>query len=182
MAKKKATAKSTSSLSRSDAQQIPMPGSNLYGPNMIVLSTDLTTIYLIDGGRAIPFSLYAIGGVLVGEIRGQLTVVSAVEPFPQEDTPTSDKTFEKSASERAAGTPIPVVKSAKIPTNKGSWNFVHIRERRQLCVIGVVDIEVALREDQQLETQGYLFDLREGFINIQRVGNTLVFETVPLNS
>ncbi|MFN7117522.1 MAG: hypothetical protein ACK4TA_12040 [Saprospiraceae bacterium] len=179
MGKKKSTAKTTTERSQSQISQIPMPGTSVQGPNMIVLSTDMSTIYLIDSGRAISYSLYAIGGVLIGEIRGQLTVVSALDPNPTEKNPTEDKTLNQSVSQRAAG--IPVVKAATIPTNKGTWNFVHLRERRQVCVIGAVDIESSLQERGELTTQAYIFDLREGFINIERVGNTLVFTSVPIN-
>lgn len=163
---------------RTQSQTVPVPApSPFYGPNTITLSTDMSTIYLIDGGRAIPFSLNTIGGVLVGEIKGQLTVVSAFDNIPTEDPSKNLETF---STARAVG--IPVVKTATVPTNKGNWNFIHIREQRKLCIIGAVDIDVSIQKGNTLEAQAYLFDLQEGFINIQRVGNSLVFDSIPVTS
>jgi hypothetical protein len=175
MAKKKSIGKSTTTRTQSQITPVPMPGS-FYGPNTITLSADMSTLYLIDGGRAIPYSLDAIGGVLIGEIKGQLTVVSALDPFPMDDKEIQSFSFDQ----RSVGTPIPTVKSAKIPTSRGQWNFLYLRERKQICVIGAVDIDIAIREGQGLEAQGYLFDLRESFINIQKIGNTIVFESLAI--
>lgn len=179
MAKKKSAQRIVNQRIESQITPIPTPAPVYGGPNMITLSSDMTTIYLIDGGRAIPYSLNAIGGVLVGEVKGQITVVSALEPIPMEDKPTDGKSMEKSVA-RAAG--IPVVKSAKIPTSKGNWNFIHLRERRQLCIIGAVDLEGSLTSSNTLTAEAYIFDLREGFINIQKIGATIVFETVTIGS
>jgi hypothetical protein len=178
MAKKKSIGKSTTTAARTQSQitPVPMPGS-FYGPNTITLSADMSTLYLIDGGRAIPYSLDAIGGVLIGEIKGQLTVVSALDPFPMDDKEIQSFSFD----ERSVGTPIPTVKSAKIPTSRGQWNFLHLRERKQVCIIGAVDINIEIKEgSSSLELQGYLFDLRESFINIQKFGNTITIDSIPV--
>ncbi len=175
MRNKKATDKDKPVTDRSQQQQIPMPSpTSFFGPNTITLSTDMSVIFLIDNGRAMPFSLDTIGGVLVGEIKGQITVVSALEPFPNKDQEV--QSFSK---ERVVG--IPIVKSAKIPTNRGNWNFLYLRDRHQVCIIGATDIDSSLQESNNLQAQAYLFDLREGFINIQKAGNTLVLEMIAVN-
>ena len=175
MRNKKATDKDKPITDRSQQQQIPMPSpASFFGPNTITLSTDMSVIFLIDNGRAMPFSLDTIGGVLVGEIKGQITVVSALEQFPDKDQEV--QSFSK---ERAVG--IPIVKSAKVPTNRGNWNFLYLRDRHQVCIIGATDIDSSLQESNNLQAQAYLFDLREGFINIQKAGNTLVLEMITVN-
>lgn len=173
MAKKKATEQPTSQRTPNQAIPIPTP-SPFFGVNTITFSTDMSVIYLIDSGRAIPFSLDTIGGVLIGEVRGQITVVSAMDPYPG-----GGKDVQSFSKERAVG--IPVVKSAKIPTNKGNWNFLYLRERKQVCIIGAVDIESDLQKSNELQAAAYIFDLREGFINIQKVGNTIVLETISVS-
>lgn len=173
MARKKTTDKPATQRTQSQTVPIPAPAS-FFGPNTITLSTDMSVLYLIDNGRAIPFSLDTIGGVLIGEVGGQITVVSSMEPFPGGGKDV--QTFALEA--RAVG--IPLVKTAKIPINKGQWNFLYIRDRKQVCIIGAVDIESSLTEGN-LESQAYLFDLREGFINVEKVGNTLVLNSIPVN-
>lgn len=175
MAHKKATDKDKPVTDRSQQQPIPIPSpSPFFGPNTITLSSDMSVIYLIDNGRAMPFSLDTIGGVLIGEMKGQITVVSALEPFP--DTGKEVQSFSK---DRAVG--IPVVKSAKIPTNRGNWNFLYLRDRHQICIIGAVDIDINIKPGGTLEAQAYLFDLREGFVNIQKAGNSLVLESIGIS-
>lgn len=174
MARKKATDKPVTQ--RTQSQTVPIPSSApFFGANTITLSTDMSVIYLIDNGRAIPFSLDTIGGVLIGEVGGQITIVSSMEPFPGGGKDV--QTFALEA--RAVG--IPVVKSAKIPTNRGTWNFLYLRERKQVCIIGAVDIDVSIQEAQSLEAQAFLFDLREGFVNIQKIGNTIVLESISVS-
>jgi hypothetical protein len=173
MARKKATDKPASSkvIEPMKGAEIPIPAP--FGlPSTITLSPDTEVLYFIDNGRSIPYPLRA--GVILGFVQGQLTVVSALNPVPD-----PGKILEKSdtATSRALA-PIPVVKSAKVLTDKGQWNFLYIRERRALCIIGAIDIDSSLKEGGQFELSGYQFDLREGFLHIQKVANTIVIETV----
>lgn len=148
---------------------IPTPTNNM---NTITFSTDLDTLYLIDSGRAIPYSLNTIGGVLVGVIQGQLVVVSALEPFPGKTDNAEMLAFQE------RGVPIPNVKTARISTDRGQWTITYIRTKQKICIMGAVDIEVALQESDNLELVGYLFDLREGFVNLQKIGSTVIVESV----
>lgn len=176
MARKKTSdqPKTTKSAGTSVLKQIPSPGPSPSNTmNTITFSTDMDTLYLIDSGRAIPYSLNTIGGVLVGAIKGQLVVVSALEPFPDKTDNNEVLAFQS----RAAG-PIPNVKSAKLSTNRGQWTLTYIRKSQKVCIMGAVDIESGLRESDDFEVIAYLFDLREGFINLQKVGSTIVVESV----
>lgn len=174
MARKKSTDPITGkSTTTKELKQIPSP---IPGPsntvNTITFSTDMDTLYLIDSGRAIPYSLNTIGGILVGVIKGQLVVVSAIEPMPDKTEDTQVLSFQE------RGIPIPNVKSAKIPTNRGQWTITYIRKSQKICIMGAVDIEGTLRESEDSELIGYFFNLREGFINIQKVGSTIIVESV----
>ena len=89
--------------------------------NTITLSTDMTTLYLIEGNnRVIPYSLHAIGGVYIGLIGGQLTVVSALEPMPDPGTKPILAATNRSitATEEPEGRPIRRVKSVKLDTKQ----------------------------------------------------------------
>jgi hypothetical protein len=175
MARKKTTdqPKTGKSNGTKVVKQIPSP---IPGPsntmNTITFSTDMDTLYLIDSGRAIPYSLNTIGGILVGVIKGQLVVVSALEPMPDKDDNTEIFAFQE------RGIPIPNVKAAKIATERGQWTITYIRKSQKICIMGAVDIEVGLQESDNLEVLAYLFDLREGFINIQKIGSTIIVETI----
>lgn len=178
MSKKKAIDPSSGKTISKQAKHIPTP---IQGPsnmlNTITFSTDMDILYLIDNGRAIPYSLNTIGGVLVGVIKGQLVVVSALEQMPDKG---EDDTVFSAIRERSA-IPIPNVKAAKIPTERGQWTIAYIRKSQKLCIMGAVDIDSGLVAKDELSLEGYLFDLKEGFLNIQKIGSTIVIETVSNN-
>ncbi len=140
--------------------------------NTITLSADMSTIYLIESGRVIPYSLYSIGGVLIGLVGGQITVVSALDPQP-------DAGSEASVLTRSAS--IPVVKSAKISTDKGQWTLLFLPKQSRISIIGATDIDVSIREGEgETMLEGYIFDLRESYVNIRRSGNVIVAVALPI--
>ncbi len=159
-------------------QPIPAPMANT-----ITLSTDMTTLYLIEGnGRAIPYSLHAIGGVYVGLLGGQLTVVSALEPMPDPGSKPVLAASTRSVTE-ATATPIQRVKSVRLSTDNAQWSALFIRKNFGFVLIGATDIDSSLTgESDNLNAEGYLFDLREGFINIRKSGDQLIAVLVPMRA
>ncbi|MBK7869661.1 MAG: hypothetical protein IPJ74_02755 [Saprospiraceae bacterium] len=154
-------------------KDIPIPSPTLPSMvNTIALSTDMNTIYLIEAGRVIPYSLYSIGGVLIGLIGNQLTVVSAIEPMPDSGT--------KTESARAAV--IPVVKSLKVSVDKGQWTILFLPKFNRISIMGATDIDSSIRENTDQQLEGYLFDLREGYVNIRRSGNSLIAVSVSMKA
>lgn len=154
--------------------------------NTITLSTDMTTLYLIEGNnRVIPYSLHAIGGVYIGLIGGQLTVVSALEPMPDPGTKPILAATNRSitATEEPEGRPIRRVKSVKLDTKRAQWSALFVRQNLGLVLIGATDIDVSRPgESDDLEAEGYVFDLREGYVNIRKAGDSLIAVSVPTPS
>lgn len=162
-------------------QPIPMTPTMV---NTITLSTDMNTLYLIEGnGRVIPYSLHAIGGVYVGLIGGQLTVVSALEPMPD---PGSKPVLASSATRsltEAAATPIQRVKSVKLSTANAQWTAIFERKNQAFVLIGATDIDSSLTGgNDNLSAEGYLFDLREGYVNIRKSGDSLIAVSVQMKA
>lgn len=178
--KKKSEATRISNLENSTVS-IPIPVSSIPTmTNTITLASDMSTLFLIEGsGRVIPYSLHAIGGVYVGLIGGQLTVVSALEPMPDPgDTPI----LTTSTRSATAKTPIQRVKSLKVSTRSGQWTAFFIQKNQSFVIMGATDIDVSLKEDDELGVEGYLFDLREGYVNLRRSGDSIIAVSVAMKA
>ncbi|NUO03396.1 MAG: hypothetical protein HUU01_22520 [Saprospiraceae bacterium] len=104
--------------------------------NSITLSSDMKTLYLIDNGRAISYSLEAGNGILIGALKEQLVVASALTPI--DETPIPDG---GDATAGRAANP----KLRLNTTGQNQWTFTYNRPNRKLTVIGVGDIEISLR-------------------------------------
>ena len=177
MARKRITPTSDMPRLEEASKPIPMPiPGNLPLLNTVTLSSDMTTLFLIEGSRVIPYSLYSIGGVLIGLVGGQITVVSALDPQPDPGNSTS------SVATRSAAVPIPVVKAIKVSTERTQWSLLFVPRRGRISIIGATDIDASLRENDDLGFEGYAFDLREGYLNIRRSGNTLIAVLVPMSA
>lgn len=169
MPKKKATTTSRTKANggkQPQPQPIPRPGGTLNLVNTITFSADMEKLYFINNGGSASFDLNTLGGVLIGVIKEQLVVVGALDKMP--DTGAEKSLQPDEFDTRAAGGPIPRVKAAQISTERGQWNLIYIRSKKALCIIGAVDIESSLQDREDLGVEAYLFDLREGFVNIQK--------------
>lgn len=179
MSKKKSTSRNkelpkTEETAKTPPMQIPtpMPSSMV---NTITLSADMNTIYLIESGRVIPYSLYSIGGVLIGLVGGQLTVVSALDPQPDPGKAPIEVTS-RSAS-------IPVVKSLKVSVDRSQWTILFLPKVSRISIIGATDIDASFTgEAAGPNLEGYLFDLREGYVNLRRSGDSLIAISVPMKA
>lgn len=181
MAKKKKSEPTRTSNVEDAAVNIPIPiPVTPTMTNTITLASDMSTLYLIEGnGRVIPYSLHAIGGVYVGLIGGQLTVVSALEPMPD---PGNSPILTTSTRSATARTPIQRVKSLKVSTRSGQWTAFFIPKSQSFVIMGATDIDVSLKEDDELGVEGYLFDLREGYVNLRRSGDSIIAVSVAMKA
>ncbi len=93
--------------------------------NTITLSTDLSTLYLIDGDRMQSFSLETENGVLIGSLGGQIVATSAMD----------------NSADRSLGTGISI--------QQGSGNFLYNPETQRLTLVGTDDIEGALIDERE---------------------------------
>lgn len=164
--------------------------------NSITLSPDLSTLYLIDNGRAIAFNLKNKNGILIGMLDGQLSVVTAP---PIVITATEDEPDQPDNPGEVDDDPIKLVarrpRILKLPAKKAYWTTLFIEPRGvvsiigaldiDISIIGALDIDISLTDDIGNEGQArsneethkckmYAFDISKEPINIRRTGKQLI--------
>lgn len=174
--------------------------------NSITLSPDLSTLYLIDNGRAIAFNLKNKNGILIGMLDGQLSVVTAppvviteneVSPEDEPDNPNEPVDVEDDPIKRVAKRP----RLLKLPAKKAYWTLMFIDRKKSVSIIGALEIDIsiigALEIDISLtgadpsasasarssadtaaedKCKMYTFDISKEPIILQRVGKQLVIK------
>lgn len=120
--------------------------------NSITLSPDLSTLFLIDNGRAIPFDLNHKNGIVIGTLDGQLTVATALPniltPLPDKEgedpeLPNPHKKepiFVDDSIERLAARP----RLLRLSAVKSQWTLMFIKEKAVISIIGASDIDVSI--------------------------------------
>lgn len=144
--------------------------------NSISLSSDMKTLYLIDGGRAIAFDLTKPEGVIVGVLGGQLVVASGLGT--PEDQQTPDLEGELTAGLRAM--PDDGKTTYKLEP-KSQYTVTYNEDTEVMAVIGVTDITVLLEDDHQTPTNldEVAFDLKAlQFVKLQYSDQVLQVEQV----
>ena len=147
--------------------------------NNITFSTNMEKLYLIDAGRAIEFDLAKDNGVLVGTLRGQITVATAFE-FPKpEDVPTTgtgNPTMESTAMSTHRHL------SAKLSTEMTVWSGAYHLARRVLCFIGATEIEVREPngdEEYDYKSEIHFFDIGKNTLHIRRKKDDVFVSAFP---
>jgi len=128
--------------------------------NSITVSSDMSTLFLIDNGRSIDFPFNNPRGVLIGSLKGQLSVATAIEP------PTSE--------EMASG------KTLKLPTEKAQWTMIYHIDDEVLGIIGATDIDFAKPEPVPPICNQNFFDLTDNVVRIRRIGNAIEISSRPV--
>ena len=149
--------------------------------NSITLSTDMNTLYLIDDGRAIPFKLQKEKMILIGVMKGQITVATSLDPTEMVDDPElgpippGDPTsgiLKRGSGGGKGGEQV------KVPVTPDSqWTVFFNRKHQVLGLIGAVEINPGLTTDDPEPTDPnvFIFNLTEVVVGITRMGNTLEF-------
>ncbi len=128
--------------------------------NSITVSSDMSTLFLIDNGRSIDFPFNNPRGVLIGSLKGQLSVATAIEP------PTSE--------EMASG------KTLKLPTEKAQWTMIYHIDTGVLGIIGAADIDVAISQPDTPSCNQNFFDVNTNVVRIRRIGNAIEISSRPV--
>ena len=129
--------------------------------NSITLSTDQDILYLIDDGRCIEFPLKSKNGILVGTIRGQITVATA-----------------KAAPTTEEGSDAP--RKIRVATGDNMhWTTFYNEDSEVFGLIGLAEIDISLAEPK---TQVYLVDLKENVITLGRKGVLIELTVYPKES
>ena len=119
--------------------------------NSIALSPDMSTLFLIDNGRAIYFDLSSRFGIVIGTLDGQLTVATALPDIvPVEDDPDTPEPPDTPPGgpddpiERIIPDPRP--RTLRLSTQSFKWNFlfVPIKGKEVFSIIGASDIDASI--------------------------------------
>ncbi|MCO6479222.1 MAG: hypothetical protein J5I94_21485 [Phaeodactylibacter sp.] len=140
--------------------------------NSITLSTDMNTLYLIDDGRALPFPLQKDKMVLVGLLKGQVTVATSLAPDEMADLPEGVSEGSTSGALLRGGG-----QEVKAPVNpKSQWTVFFNNNQQIMALIGAVEIDPGLAPENPETTKPsiFLFDLSEVVVGIRRIGNALL--------
>lgn len=141
--------------------------------NNITFSTDMEKLYLIDAGRAIEFDLTQENGVLVGTLRGQITVATAFEFSKPAGLATGPATEESTAQRHL---------NAKLSTDMTVWSGAYHVERRVLCFIGATEIEVRDpngKEEYDYKSAIHFFDIQKNTLHIRRKKDDVFVTAFP---
>ncbi|MEZ5045176.1 MAG: hypothetical protein R2828_35100 [Saprospiraceae bacterium] len=128
--------------------------------NSITVSSDMSTLYLIDNGRSIDFPFNNPRGILIGSLKGQLSVATAIDP------PTADET---------AGS-----KTIKLPTEGAQWTMFYHIDNGVLGIIGASDIDIAISQPGGPNCNQNFFDLTTNVVRIRRIGNAIEISSRPV--
>ena len=127
--------------------------------NSITVSSDMSTLYLIDNGRSIDFPFNNPRGVLIGSLKGQLSVATAIEP------PTSEE--------------LAAAKTIKLPTENAQWTMFYHFDDEVLAVIGATDIDFAKPEPTPPVCNQNFFELQSNIVRIRKIGNAIEISSRP---
>jgi hypothetical protein len=154
--------------------------------NTIAISTDVETLFLIDNGKAIPFSLTEGRGIIIGLLEDQLTVVSAVRPpiMTEEKDPMIE--VRQSAVMRSEVTERDrKMKVVRLSLADSVWATAFDPRNGTLCFIGATEVEVRRPdpndEKQELEYKPAVefFNLRLESIHLRRTKDYLIAISLP---
>ncbi len=140
--------------------------------NSITLSSDMKTLYLIDNGRAISYSLESGNGILIGALKDQLVVASALAPIEENPTPDGGGAL----AGRAANTRLTLN-----TTGKNQWTLSYNQTNRTLSVVGVGDIDIGLRSpDNSKECDSYALNLGKTIVHMIRKNDVIEVTAIEM--
>lgn len=144
--------------------------------NNITFSTEMDTLYLIDDGRAIGFPLDNEKGILIGTLKGQLTVATNFQAPPLANQ------FASIAEGRQSFTKGPDKREIKLPTDLTVWSTVFHKEHRILSFVGATEVEIRVRgEEADYKPELVFFDVESNVLHIQRKQNAIIVKSMPVS-
>ncbi|HMO39018.1 MAG TPA: hypothetical protein PKC76_15250 [Saprospiraceae bacterium] len=128
--------------------------------NTLALSPDMNVLYLIESGRVIPYSLFALGGVMIGTLQGQIVVTTALTAPPDSK-----------------------INTVILSTIAQSWMVSFLPKQSRISVIGVTDIDLGIKEEESpfrsLVAKGVSVNIKSDTLNIRRSESSLIFTVIP---
>jgi hypothetical protein len=154
--------------------------------NTIAISTDVETLYLIDNGKAIQFSLTEGRGIIIGLLEGQLTVASALRiPILTEDKEPMIEVRESAVMRTELIEKDRKMKVVRLSLADSVWATAFDPRNGTLCFIGATEVEIRRPgpgdEKQELEYEPAVefFNLRLESIHLRRTKDYLIAIGLP---
>ena len=154
--------------------------------NSITFSTDLSTLYLIDDGRAIAFPLDS-RGVQLALVNDQIGVVTTAEevaiPVPRPEVLPTDPDVGTPEKNRVTLLKQPGGQEVRLKLDpRDQFTAMFNPESGVLGIIGSTDIistrpEPDAPEGPQAECRQFLFDLNREIVLIRKAGQLLSIQT-----
>jgi hypothetical protein len=132
--------------------------------NTITLSSDMKTLYLIDNGRAIGFPIDTDNGVLIGSLRGQIVVATALTTDEEEGGGASG-----SGAERKPAVNQEVI---KVGVKSKQWTFTYNKRVGMMSIIGATEIDSSFRNEPNCEE--HRVNLNDNVVKVKRKGEEII--------
>ncbi|GJM31885.1 MAG: hypothetical protein DHS20C18_08860 [Saprospiraceae bacterium] len=139
--------------------------------NSVSFSSDMKTLYLIDDGRAIAFSIDDKRGVFIGTLKGQITVVTGIGPKGTADESPSGDDPGMIASAAAAAPAVG--KTVKLSVKGNQYTTFYNTENQFLAIIGATDIDISISAPEEVKCEHFIFDIKNKVLKVRRIGNAL---------
>lgn len=150
--------------------------------NTLSFSSDLKTLFLIDDKRSIPFDLDSENGILVGTIKGQITVATAIEPtqeIEEDNTGSASPSDGEVELAPAAVFPAQSPQRLKLDIDRNQYTSMFNRDNGILFIMGATEIELGL-QDEKFNAEIFFYDLNSTVLNIRKTSTSLI-QIVRLN-
>lgn len=156
--------------------------------NSIAFSTDLSTLYLIDDGRAIAFPLDS-RGVQLALVNGQVSVVTTAKEVevhaPRPEIPAPEPELELEGTERSRVSLLkrPEGREVRLKLDpRDQFTATFNPDSGVLAIIGSTDIISTLTQPDgeqgpQAECRQFLFDLNREIVLVRKTGQLLSIQT-----
>jgi hypothetical protein len=154
--------------------------------NSITFSADLSTLYLIDDGRAIAFPLESRGVqlALINDQIGVVTTAKEVEvPLPTPEMAPADADLALTKHGRASLLKRPEGKELRLKLDpRDQYTVIFNPDSGIMGIIGSTDIistrpEPGEEEEPQAECRQFLFDLNREIVMVRKVGQILSIQS-----
>ncbi len=148
--------------------------------NTISFSSDMECLYLIDNGRAIDFKLSGGQGVLIGTLKGQITVATA-HAKPEETSPASLVKPSENPVTPADSTVKKAIdtKRIKLSTENAQWQLFYTQKHQTIFVIGASEIDSSLMGGRNPRPKIFSFKISDdNVIYMRRESNVIELQAM----
>ena len=133
--------------------------------NTITLSSDMKTLFLIDDNRAVSFPIDTDNGVLIGSLKGQIVVATALTTDEEEQGGTTGDTPD-------GRRPAVGQETIKVGVQSKQWTFTYNKRTGIMSIIGATEIDSSFRSEPNCEE--HRVNLNDKIVKVVRKGNDII--------